>query len=176
VRVLVAAASRHGATAELAAEIADGVRRGLGKGAEVLVRRPGEVADVSDYDAVVLGSAVYFGHWLEEAHDLLLRCAVAMWERPVWLFSSGPVGIPERPSEALLDVDEEVRLARAREHRIFAGRLERHRLDRTERAMVAALRAPEGDFRSRAAAAAWGESIGTALSAERAARGLAVDA
>ena len=42
-----------------------------------MVRRPGEVADVSDYDAVVLGSAVYFGHWLEEARDLLLRCAVA---------------------------------------------------------------------------------------------------
>jgi acetate kinase len=176
VRVLVAAASRHGATAELAVAIADGVRRASGGSAEVVVRRPGEVTDVADYDAVVLGSAVYFGHWLEEAHDLLLRCAVGLWERPVWLFSSGPVGIPERPPEALLDVDEELRLARAREHRIFPGRLERDRLDLAERAMVAALRAPEGDFRSWAAAKAWGESIGTALSAERAARDLAVDA
>ena len=174
VRVLVAAASRHGATAELAAAIADGVRRGLGEAAEVLVRRPGEVPDVSDYDAVVLGSAVYFGHWLEEAHDLLLRCAVALWERPVWLFSSGPVGIPERPPEAFLDVDEELRLARAREHRIFPGRLERDRLDLAERAMVTALRAPEGDFRTWAAATEWGESIGIALSADPAARGLVV--
>jgi acetate kinase len=176
VRVLVAAASRHGGTAELAVAIADGVRRGLGEAAGVVVRRPGEVEDVSDYDAVVLGSAVYFGHWLEEARDLLLRCAVALWERPVWLFSSGPVGIPERPPEVMLDVDEEIRLARAREHRIFPGRLERNRLDRAERAMVAALRAPEGDFRSWAAAVEWGESIGTALSAERPARDLAVDA
>jgi len=176
VRVLVTAASRHGATAELAVAIADGVRRGLGGAAEVLVRRPGEVADVSDYDAVVLGSAVYFGHWLEDAHDLLLRCAVALWERPVWLFSSGPVGTPERPPEALLDVDEELRLARAREHRIFPGRLERDRLDLAERAMAAALRAPEGDFRTWAAAAEWGESIGTALSADPAAHDLPVDA
>jgi acetate kinase len=172
VRVLVAAASRHGATAELAAAIADGVRRGLGTAGEVLVRHPGEVADVSEYDAVVLGSAVYFGHWLEEAHDLLLRCAVTLWERPVWLFSSGPVGVPGRPPDALLDVDEELRLARAREHRIFPGRLERDRLDLAERAMVAALRAPEGDFRTWADATEWGESIGKALSVDRAVQAL----
>jgi menaquinone-dependent protoporphyrinogen oxidase len=133
------------------------------------------VADVSGYAAVVLGSAVYFGHWLQEARDLLLRCAVALWDRPVWLFSSGPVGVPERPPDALLDVDEEVRLARAREHRVFPGRLERHRLALPERAMVAALRAPEGDFRPWAAAEEWGESIGAALAADRTAPGLAVD-
>jgi acetate kinase len=170
VRVLVAAASRHGGTAELAAVIADGVLRGLGGAGEVLVRSPAEVGDVSEYDAVVLGSAVYFGHWLQEAHDLLLRCALALWERPVWLFSSGPVGVPERPPEALLDIEEELRLARAREHRVFPGRLDRDRLALAERAMVAALRAPQGDFRPWAAAAEWGESIGAALSADPAAR------
>ena len=163
VRVLVAAASRHGATAELATAVADGVRGALPGTAEVVVRRPRDVDDVSGYDGVVLGSAVYFGHWLEEAHDLLLRCAVALWERPVWLFSSGPVGVPERPPEALLDVDEELRLARPRDHRIFPGRLERAGLDVGERLMVTALRAPEGDFRPWDAAAEWGASIGRAL-------------
>jgi menaquinone-dependent protoporphyrinogen oxidase len=164
VKVLVAAASRHGATAELATAIADGVRSGLPETAEVVVRRPRDVEDVSGYGAVVLGSAVYFGHWLEEARDLLLRCAVQLWDRPVWLFSSGPVGIPERPPEALLDVDEELRLARARDHQVFPGRLERARLDVAERAMVTALRAPEGDFRTWTGAAEWGASIGRALS------------
>ena len=164
VRVLVAAASRHGATAELAEAIADGVRSGLPGAAEVVVRRARDVDDVAGYDAVVLGSAVYFGHWLEEAHDLLLRYAVPLWERPVWLFSSGPVGVPERPPEALLDVDEEFRLARARDHRIFPGRLDRSRLEVAERAVVTALHAPEGDFRPWALAADWGASIGRALS------------
>jgi menaquinone-dependent protoporphyrinogen oxidase len=167
VRVLVAAASRHGATAELATAIADGVRSGLPETAEVVVRRPRDINDVRGYDGVVLGSAVYFGHWLEEAHDLLLRCAVTLWERPVWLFSSGPVGVPERPSELLLDVDEELRLARACDHRLFPGRLERARLDAAERLMVTALRAPEGDFRAWNAAAEWGVSIGRALSPAR---------
>jgi menaquinone-dependent protoporphyrinogen oxidase len=165
--VLVAAASRHGATTELAAAIADGIRLALGRAGEVIPRRPHEVADVSGYDAVVLGSAVYFGHWLEDAHDLLLRCAPALWERPVWLFSSGPVGVPGRPPEALLDVDEELRLARAREHRVFSGRIERDRLPLGERAMLAALRAPEGDFRDWAAAQEWGAEIGRVLAADR---------
>lgn len=167
VRVLVAAASRHGATAELAAAVADGVRRGLGGAADVVVHRPRDVEDVTEYDAVVVGSAVYFGHWLPEAHDLLLRCAITLWERPVWLFSSGPVGLPERPPEALLDVDEELRLARARAHRVFPGRLERSRLDLAERVMVTALRAPEGDFRDWTAVADWGAAIGNALAADR---------
>jgi acetate kinase len=167
VRVLVTAASRHGATAELAAVIADGVRRALGSSAEVAVQRPRDVEDVSGYDAVVIGSAVYFGHWLEEAHDLLLRCAVPLWARPVWVFSCGPLGVPGRPPESLLDVDEELRLSRAREHRVFPGRLERSRLDLAERAMVTALRAPEGDFRTWTAAADWGASIGSALAEDR---------
>ena len=94
VRVLVAAASRHGGTAELAVAIADGVRRGLGEAAGAVVRRPGEVADVSDYDAVVLGSAVYFGHWLEEARDLLLRCAVACGSVRSGSSPAGPSGSP----------------------------------------------------------------------------------
>jgi acetate kinase len=175
VRVLVTAASRHGATTELAEAVADGVRAGLGGVADVVLHRPRDVADVSDYDAVVLGSAVYFGHWLQEAHDLLLRCAISLWGRPVWLFSSGAVGIPERPPEALLDVDEELRLSRAREHRIFPGRLERSRLDLAERAMVTALRAPEGDFRDWTAAAEWGASIGAALAAGRTDAALAAD-
>jgi menaquinone-dependent protoporphyrinogen oxidase len=62
------------------------------------VRSAAEVTDVAGYDAVVLGSAVYFGHWLEEARELLLRCAIAPWDLPVWIFSSGPVGHrPVRP-------------------------------------------------------------------------------
>jgi len=168
VRVLVAAASRHGATAELATAIAEGVRGALPETAEVVVRRPRDIDSVSGYDGVVLGSGVYFGHWLEEAHDVLLRCAVALWDRPVWLFSSGPVGVPERPAQALLDVDEELRLARACDHRLFPGRLERARLDPAERLMISALRAPEGDFRPWEAAAEWGASIGRALSPTRA--------
>ncbi|MGY1616218.1 flavodoxin domain-containing protein [Geodermatophilus sp. SYSU D00691] len=163
-RVLVAVASRHGATAELARTVAEGIGGAL-PAAEVDVRRCAEVDGVRDADGVVIGSAVYFGHWLEEGRDLLLRCAIDLWDRPVWLFSSGPVGDPPRPPETLLDVEEELRLSRAQEHRVFPGRLERARLEFPERALVAALHAPEGDFRDPDAARAWGAGIGRALEA-----------
>jgi menaquinone-dependent protoporphyrinogen oxidase len=78
-------------------------------------------------------------------------------------FSSGPVGTPARPPEELLDVDEMLSLTRCREHRVFPGRLDRSRLGLAERAVVTALRAPEGDFRDPPAAAAWGAAIGASL-------------
>jgi len=162
VRVLVVVASRHGGTAEIAVAVADGLRSAL-PAADVTVRPAAEVDDVVDVDAVIVGSAVYFGHWLEEAREFLLRCAVPLWELPVWMFSSGPLGIPPRPPEVFLDVDEIRRLSRAREHRLFPGRLDPDLLDLPERAMVMALRAPAGDFRDLAAARAWGASIGTQL-------------
>ena len=63
-KVLVTAASRHGSTAEIATIIA-GILQASDIDAEVLP--PEAVASVVDYDAVILGSAVYAGQWLEPA-------------------------------------------------------------------------------------------------------------
>lgn len=161
--VLVVVASRHGGTTGVAESVVEGLREGLGGGAQVDLRRAEDVDRVDGYDAVVVGSAVYFGHWLESAREFVLRCAIALWERPVWAFSSGPLGVPARPPEELLDVEEMLTHTRCLEHRVFAGRLDRARLGFAERAMVTALHAPEGDFRDPAAARAWGREIATAL-------------
>jgi menaquinone-dependent protoporphyrinogen oxidase len=166
-RVLVGVATRHGATVGVAESVAEGIRGAL-PGAEVDVRRAADVADLDGYDAVVLGSGVYFGHWLEEARELLLRCAIGLWDLPVWIFSSGPVGDPPRPPEALLDVDEVQRLTRALGHRLFPGRLDVERLDFGERAVVTAFAAPLGDFRDPAAARSWGAEIAAELAARAA--------
>jgi menaquinone-dependent protoporphyrinogen oxidase len=53
-RVLVAFASKHGATADIAERIAEMLPR---SGHEVTVRAVAEAGDPSGYDAVVLGSA-----------------------------------------------------------------------------------------------------------------------
>jgi menaquinone-dependent protoporphyrinogen oxidase len=99
--VLVSAASRHGATAEIA-EAVGRVLTEHGVAAEVLPID--DVTSVDRYEAVVLGSAVYMGHWLEPARRLVMSQASALARRPVWLFSSGPVGDPPKPDEEPVDV------------------------------------------------------------------------
>ncbi len=69
-KVLVTAASRHGTTAEIARVIA-GVLRSSNLTVDVMA--PAEVASIEAYDAVILGSAVYAGRWLEPAKDFVIR-------------------------------------------------------------------------------------------------------
>nr|WP_245234741.1 flavodoxin domain-containing protein [Streptomyces flavochromogenes] len=47
--------------------------------------------DLSGYDGVVLGGALYAGHWTGKARRCARRNAEELRQRPVWLFSSGPV-------------------------------------------------------------------------------------
>ncbi len=143
-RVLVTAATEYGATGEIAQAIAEvlGDRR-----LEVRVFSPEQVEGVDGYDAVVVGSAVYAGHWLKPARELIERHAAAVAPLPVWLFSSGPVGNPPKPEEDPVDVAELMAATGAREHRVFTGKLVRRQLSFPDRAIVAALRVPEGDFR-----------------------------
>ena len=163
-KVLVSAASRHGATVEIAERIGAVLRSRLADGGgEVEVCRPDEIAAVEVFDAYVLGSAVYMGHWLESMRQLVRDHAVTLQARPVWLFSSGPVGDPPKPHEHPVDAGNVIMTARAREHRVFGGKLDHARLGFAERAMVGALRAPYGDFRDWPAIDAWAAGIADEL-------------
>ena len=122
-----------------------------------------EVGDVTSYDAFVLGSAVYMGRWLEDARELAERIA-ALPARPVWLFSSGPIGDPPKPDEEPADAGDIVETTHARDHCLFAGRLDRHRLGFGEKAVVVALRVADGDFRDWTAIDTWGGQIAAELS------------
>jgi menaquinone-dependent protoporphyrinogen oxidase len=161
-RVLVTAASKHEATAEIAAALG----KALGAaGADATVLAPDEVHDLDAYDAVVLGSAVYAGHWLAPAKAFVERLGSALATRPVWLFSSGPVGRPARPDEDPADVPGLMATTGAREHRVLPGRVERQRLGFAERAVVTALRVPDGDFRDWAAVDGFAHDIARELAA-----------
>lgn len=142
-RVLVSAASRHGATHEIAEAIASGLGR---RGVAAEARAAEEDPALDGYDAYVIGSAVYVGRWLEPARELVDGLAGGA---PVWLFSSGPLGPPDalKPEGDPVDVAALVEASRAIDHRIFAGRLDRGLLSFSEKAVVVAVRAPEGDFR-----------------------------
>jgi menaquinone-dependent protoporphyrinogen oxidase len=158
--ILVTAASKHGATIDIARSVAEILRK---DGHVVDVTEPERVLVVKSYDAVVLGSAVYTGHWLDPALGFVERFSDRLQERPVWLFSSGPVGDPPKPDEEPVDVAEVMATTGARGHMLFAGKLDRHNLGFGERAIAIALRAPQGDFRDWNDIEAWARDIATEL-------------
>ena len=159
-RLLVTAASRHSATQQIADAIADQLQT---DGLDATARAPDDVTDVTPYDAVIIGSAVYGGHWLDAARRFVDRHAADLGEVPVWLFSSGPIGDPLKPDEDPVDVADVTASTGAVEHRLFAGRLQKAGLGFAERAIVLALRAPEGDFRDWDAISAWTAEIAATL-------------
>lgn len=162
-RVLVAAASKHGATREIAAHIGETLR---GRGCDATVVDAGEIDSVDGYDAIVLGSAVYGGHWLADAKDLADRIATLRPRPPVWLFSSGPVGDPPKPDEDPVDVAAIVDATTPRGHRVFAGKITKSELGFAERAIMIAVRAPEGDFRQWDEISDWANGVADALDGE----------
>jgi menaquinone-dependent protoporphyrinogen oxidase len=157
-KVLVCAASKYGATSEIAQAVADVLAE---RGCEVLP--PEKVGTVEEFDAVVLGSAVYMGQWMKPARELAERSADALAARPVWLFSSGPVGEPAKPADNPVDVTKILQASKARDHQIFTGKLAKKHLSFPDRAMASAIRAQEGDFRNWAEIRAWATGIADAL-------------
>lgn len=161
-RVLVVTASKHGATAEIGQAIAGEL---VARGVDASARSSDDEVPPDGYDAVVLGSAVYAGRWLPAAKAFVERFGAVLRGRPVYLFSSGPVGDPPKPEEEPVDAAPMVEACAAREHVVLAGRIDRKRLGFAEKAIVLALRAPEGDFRDWDAVRAWAASIADRLRA-----------
>ena len=145
-RVLVTSATRHGATGEIADAIAAGLER---RGVDADSRPVSDVQGLDAYDAIVLGSAVYMGRWLPPARDFAARHATELGSRPVWLFSSGPLGPADHlaPAGAPSGIDVLVSATAARGHRTFAGRLDADGLGLAERLVARAVHAPYGDSR-----------------------------
>ena len=175
-RVLVTAASKHGSTADIAVALATALSdSAAGRAAGlVAVSVPVEQGpDPTPYDAIVLGSAVYVGRWLEPAREYASEHVAHLRHRPVWLFSSGPVGEPSVPPVEPHDAAPLLQLTGALGHRVFPGRLEKSRLSFGERAMVTAMRAPVGDFRDWDAVRSWADEIAAELVARTTAQPIA---
>ena len=85
--LLVAYASKHGSTQE----VPEAIARRLGEsGLEVELRCAADVADLTPYDGVVLGGALYFGRWHRDAVRFLAKHRLELAERPPAVFALGP--------------------------------------------------------------------------------------
>ena len=171
-RVLVTAASRHGSTTGIARAIGEELAR---HGLTAVVQSPEEVGSIEEYGAVILGSAVYGGHWLEPARELVTRSAAALTERPLWLFSSGPVGDPSRKlvksmGQDPVDLPRMLAVTHARGHQVFAGKLDGRNLGFAQRMSLRLFRGLEGDFRDWSAIREWAADIAGQLTSPGALR------
>lgn len=163
--ILVTYASKYGSTAEIAEKIAEVLRKG---NLEVSILAANEVGDVSSYDAVVVGSGVYAGHWLKDAVTFLESNENILATTPVWIFSSGPTGEGEpveimhgwRFPEAQQSTISHIK---PRDIRLFHGKIDSHKLHLGDRLIVKAVRAKEGDFRDWEMISAWAKQIATEL-------------
>ena len=160
--VLVAVASRHGATASIAEEIASVLRRELPE-AQVEVRDAADPGDLTRFDAVLVGSAIYMGRWLPAARHLVESHRAQLAAVPLWMFSSGPLGDPPRPLDDLTAVAALGASVAARGHQVFSGRLDPADLRWPERLAVRAVHSPSGDFRDHEAIRAWALQVAADL-------------
>jgi menaquinone-dependent protoporphyrinogen oxidase len=149
--VVVAAASRHGSTDEIADRVAGRLRRVLPANWSVARTDLANSWSLVDADAVVLGSAVYFGRWLRPARRALRRIEGC---KNVWLFSSGPVLPDDSPPTPLVD---------GHRHTTFGGRLDPTRLSVMERTVTRFVHAEPGDRRDWTAIDDWADDIGHEL-------------
>jgi menaquinone-dependent protoporphyrinogen oxidase len=157
--VLVAFATKHGSTGEIAEAVGAALRDA---GIEAQVRRARDVATIAPYDAVVLGSALYSAHWQREANRFVKRHLAELQKRPVWLFSSGPLDHSAEFADIPLTehVAPVVAPIGARGHRTFGGRL----LEGTpgvDASMIATHRV--GDYRNWDHVDAWAREIAATL-------------
>jgi menaquinone-dependent protoporphyrinogen oxidase len=173
--VLVAYESRHGATKGIAERIAETLRGAGGLEADAL--RVTAVKSVERYDAFVIGSAAYMFHWEKAATSFVRRNRAEIAAKPIWLFSSGPLGTEPLDAEGRdqkviaipKEIPELVEALAAKGHRVFFGAYDPDQkpiglAERFTRLMPAARDAlPHGDFRDWPEIEAWAAEIASGL-------------
>jgi menaquinone-dependent protoporphyrinogen oxidase len=165
-KILVAYASKYGATAEIAGKIGE-VLRQADLQAEVMP--VDSIRDISPYQAVILGSAVYIGKWQKEAVDFLQSHQKTLADRPVWLFSSGPTG--EGDALALVEgvrlpasLQAVVSRIRPCDIAVFHGYINLNKVNAIEKwAIKSIVKKPFGDYRDWDAIVSWAAGIASAL-------------
>jgi menaquinone-dependent protoporphyrinogen oxidase len=172
--VLVVYATKYGATKGIAERI--GRKLAECDHHATVVSASDSVDALDGYDAYVIGSAVFIGSWLKEGSAFVRRNHAVLAKRPVWLFSSGPIGTRSvddqgrdvRDAAVPKEITEFKPLIQARDHHVFYGAFDPAKLSFTHR-MVCSMPAlkkllVEGDFRDWNEIDGWAESIATSLS------------
>ena len=123
-RVLVTYGSTRGGTEGLAHLVADDLRD---EGVTVDLLPPSQVKNLDDYDAVVVGGALYSSRWHRQARQFVRQHTGELRQRPTYFFSSGP--LDDSASRSTIPPVRQVKALMGRvsagDHMTFGGRLAR---------------------------------------------------
>lgn len=164
-KVLIAYGSKYGATAEIAEKIGHVL---ADEGFQTDVLAADKVKDITGYDGVVIGSAVYIGMWRKEASNFVKKNEKALKEKPVWIFSSGPAekGAPEellkgwRVPNGLKEIIQNIE---PKSITIFHGDVRPDKMNWLERWMIKNVKSGIGDFRDWDMITRWAKGIAEVL-------------
>lgn len=159
--VVIVVASKHGSTSAIAAAVGEELRNG-GLAVSIIDADDAD-GSLDGYDAAVIGSAVYVGHWMKVARNFADAHRERLRGMPLWLFSSGPLGDGSEQADELADARAFAEDLQARDHRVFAGSLDKADLNLAERAAVRMVHAPYGDDRDWEEIRAWAKTIAADL-------------
>lgn len=158
-RVLIAYGSKMGGTAGIAGMLAETLRS---HGLSVDEQPAAAVSDLSGYDAVLVGGALYALRWHRDARRFVRRHRKALKQRPVWLFSSGPLddSATQRDIGPVRFVARAMRSLSARGHATFGGRIP---ADAQGFPASVIARGHAGDWRDAEQIAGWAHAIAREL-------------
>ena len=152
--ILLAYATKHGSTREVAEAIAGTLGA---SGHEVDVRAAADVRELDAYDGVILGGSLYMGRWHRDAIAFLERHRHALATIPIAIYAIGPqtladadvAGARGQLDKALAKVPDVAPWAVA----IFGGVVEPSKL------RFPLSRMPASDARDWLAIAVWAEDV-----------------
>jgi len=159
--ILVTFGSKRGGTEGLAQMMAEGLREEgftVGFGAARLVTR------VDDYEAVIVGGALYAFRWNRDAKRFVKRHASQLRQRPTYFFSSGPLddSATKKDIPPVKGVQALMERVGARGHVTFGGRLSPDAKGFPASAMA---KKNAGDWRDEEQVRAWVRQIASELRA-----------
>jgi menaquinone-dependent protoporphyrinogen oxidase len=164
-KVLIAYASKYGATTEIAQKIAEDLKTAT---VEVDVLPANKIKDIAPYQMIIIGTALYMGQWRKEAVQFMKSQQGTLVKQPVYIFTSGPTGEGD-PTELLQGriIPESLKsilaVIQPKEVTVFGGKADTERMNGFDKWIMKKVKAGSGDFRNWQAISAWTTKISASL-------------
>jgi len=158
-KTLIAYASKAGSTIEIATHIAETLSK---KGIQVDLMPVEKVTDLSEYQSIILGSAIRMGNVLPEAMKFVENYQTELQSKTFGLFIVCLTlnQDTEENRKIVSDYLNPVRaLVKPASEAMFAGVMDLKKLNLLEKVMVKAMKAPLGDFRDWGKIDTWGGNL-----------------